>query len=136
MSRCWNYTSLKNRESKIYSVGGYSMSGGISVEFLKVVAPVAIAFMIVGGVIGIPFGITFLNPFSKTAKFIWQYTVLWTGAGIGVGLGLWYIQFAGYRLYQYLGAYFKPKKCYSNNFRLTEYKLNNIKINAFFKHLL
>ena len=22
MSRCWNYTSLKNRESKIYSVGG------------------------------------------------------------------------------------------------------------------
>ena len=133
---CWNYTSLKTRDTKIYGVGGYNIAGGLSIEFLKVVAPVAIGFMVVGGLLGIPFGITFLNPFSKTAKFIWQYTVGWTGVGIGVGLALWYIQFAGYRLYQYLGAYLKPKKCYCINFKLTEHKLTNVKIHAFVKHLL
>lgn len=134
--RCWNYTSLKTRDTKIYGVGGYNIAGGLSVEFLKVVAPITIGFMILGAIIGIPFNISFLNPFTQTKNFIWQYTVAWTGAGIGIGMGLWYIQFAGYRLYQYLGAYFKPKRCYTNAFKLTTVKLNDIKINAFIKHLL
>ena len=136
MKRCWNYTSLKTTDTKIYGIGGYNIAGGLSIEFLKVVAPVAIGFMVVGGVIGMFFGISFLNPFSQDLKFVWQYTLSWTALGIGIGMVLWHIQFAGYRLYQYLGAYLKPKKCYSNDFKLTEYKLNNVKINAFVKHLL
>ena len=48
---------------------------------------------------------------------------------------MWYIQFAGYRLYQYLLAYIKPKKVYSNDFRLREYKFSNIKIKGMFKSL-
>lgn len=130
----WNYTTLRTRDSKIYSVGGHSISGGISIEFLKVTAPVAIIFIIVGALLGAIFGISFFNVFSE--KFHKWWTVVWAGSGIGIGCGLWYIQFAGYRLYQYLIAYFKPKKVYMNDWRHTEFKLHNFSIKTLVRHIL
>lgn len=134
MSRLYNYTSLKQRDTKIYNVGGYNLAGGISIEFLKVVGPTTIAGIVLGAIIAIPFGISFLNPLGD--KFIPAYTIAFLVLGIGPGLLLWYIQFAGYRLYEYLIAYFKPKKVYANDFRNTEYVLNDIKIDAMVKNIL
>lgn len=130
----WNYTSLRTRDSKIYSVGGHAISGGISIEFLKVTAPVAIIFIIIGALLGAIFGISFFNVFSD--KFHMWWTIIWTGLGIGVGCGLWHIQFAGYRLYQYLIAYFQPKKVYMNDWRHTEFKLHNFSIKTLVRHIL
>ncbi|MBQ8218160.1 MAG: hypothetical protein IJZ79_02540 [Bacilli bacterium] len=130
----YNYSSLQKRDTKIYNVGGYNIAGGFSVEFLKVVGPVALAIIAVGFLLSLPFGISFFNPFS--ANFVTWYTVLWLILGIGTGCGLWYIQFAGYRLYQYLGAYFKPKKVYMNDFKHSEFHLTDIKIKAFVKNIL
>lgn len=130
----YNYSSLQKRDTKIYNVGGYNIAGGFSVEFLKVVGPAIIVCLILGGIISIPFGISFLNPFNES--FIWQYTVFFLVLGIASGCALWYIQFAGYRLYQYLSAYFKPKKVYINDFKNTEFNLTNIKIKAFVKNIL
>ena len=129
----YNYTSLKQRDTKIYNVGGYNLAGGLSVEFLKVVGPVVLVAMALGWLISIPFGINFLNPLGD--NFIIEYTLTFLFIGIAIGCALWFIQFAGYRLYQYLGAYFKPKKVYMNDFRHSEYHLNNIKIKAFVKNL-
>lgn len=130
----YNYSSIQNRESKIYNVGGYNISGGFSVEFLKVVGPVVLIFIIAGAILSVILNISFFNPFSD--RFIWQYTIFTIAIGIGVGCALWYIQFAGYRLYQYLGAYFKPKKVYINDFKHSEFKLTDVKINTFVKNIL
>lgn len=132
--RLYNYTTLKSRDTKLYNIGGYNITGGLSIEFLKVVLPVVIIFILLGYFISIPFGISFFNPLS--ANFSAKYTIIWLALGIVIGCALWYIQFSGYRLYQYLIAYFKPKKVYTNQFKTTEYKLYNFSIKTFFKTLL
>ena len=130
----YNYTSLKRRETKIYSVGGQSIAGGLSVEFLKVVGPVALIFIVIGFLLSLLLGWNFYNPLAD--NFHPWFTITILGLGIGIGCALWYIQFAGYRLYQYLAAYFKPKKVYTNAFKTTEFKFNNIKIKAIVKNIL
>lgn len=131
--RIYNYTSLQTRETKIYSVGGVNLAGGMSVEFLKVVGPVFVVVILIGFLLSLPFGISFFNPFSE--HFVAAYTIIWLGLGVAVGFGLWKIQFAGYKLYQYLAAYIKPKKVYGNDFKHTEYKLTNVEIDAFVRNL-
>lgn len=130
----YNYSSLQKRDTKLYNIGGYQLPGGFSIEFLKVVAPAAIAVIAVGAVLSLPFGINFFNPFGPNFKLVW--TLFWFAIGIGAGCALWYIQFAGYRLYQYLAAYFKPKKVYMNDFRHTEFHLTDIKFKGFVKSIL
>lgn len=132
--RLYNYSSLKNRDTKIYSIGGHNIAGGFSVEFLKVVGPVALVFIVIGAVLAAVLGFSFFNPLAE--NFHAWYTILFLAAGIGGGCALWYVQFAGYRLYQYLGAYFKPKKVYSNDFKVHEYKLTNIKVKSMVKNIL
>jgi len=130
----YNYSSLQKRDTKIYNVGGYNIAGGFSVEFLKVVGPVSAVVIGVGFLLSLVFGISFFNPFSD--NFVAWYTIIWLILGIGTGCALWYIQFAGYRLYEYLGAYFKPKKVYMNDFKHTEFALTDVKIKAFVKNIL
>ena len=130
----YNYSVIKNRESRIYNVGGYNISGGLSVEFIKVVGPCIILGIILGVIIGLPFHFSFFNPFSDNFHLKW--TLFWIILGAGIGCGLWYIQFAGYRLYQYLLAYFKPKKVYINDSKNTQFKLTNVKFKGFVKNIL
>ena len=130
----YNYTSLQKRDTKIYNVGGYNIAGGMSVEFLKVVGPVTILGIILGVIVANIFGLNYFNPIAENFNF--TFTLIWTGISVGAGCALWYIPIAGYRLYQYLGAYFKPKKVYMNDFRHTQFILSNIKIRAFIKNLL
>ena len=132
--RLYNYTSLKKRDTKIYNVGGYNIAGGLSIDFLVITAPVAIVIIILGAIIGAIFGISFFNPFSE--DFHLAYTLIWIAAGVGIGMGLYKIQFAGYRLYQYLLAYMKPKKVYvQEGKKIKEYKLTNVKINTFVRNI-
>lgn len=130
----YNYTSLQKRDTKIYNVGGYSIAGGMSVEFLKVVGPVSIIGILIGAIIAAIFGLNFINPLA--ANFNFKYTLLCIFLSIGSGCALWYVPIAGYRLYQYLGAYFKPKKVYMNDFKHTQFVLTNIKMKTFVKNLL
>lgn len=132
--RVYNYTSLKQRDTKIYNIGGYNIGGGVSVTFLSVVGPVAIVIILLFALIGIPFGISFFNPFSE--HFIFKYTFAGTTLGIGIGCLMWYLPVSGYRLYEYLIAYFKPKGVYINDFRHTKRKFTNIKIKTFIKNIL
>lgn len=129
----FNYTSLKQRDTKIYNIGGKNISGGISLDFLKVTAPVAMGIFLVGSLLGLVFGISVI-PFTKNFNGWWAF--IWLALGIGVGCGLWYIQFAGYRLYQYLGAYLRPKKVYMNDWKNTEFHLTNVSIKSMVKKIL
>lgn len=129
----YNYTSLKKRETKIYNIGGYNIAGGIGTDFLIVLGPCVLVAIVLGCIISIPFGISFFNIFSDNFKL--GYTLFWLILGISVGLLLWYVQFGGYKLYQYLGAYFRPKKVYQCNWRKTERKMHNYKFKTFIKHI-
>ena len=130
----FNYTSLKTRETRIYDIGGSKINGGIGVDFLKIVVPTTLIAIVLGTVLGFIFGISFFNPFSENFKLGW--TAFWIIFGIGVGCALWYIQFAGYRLYEYLIAYLKPKKVYQNNWKATEFHLTDIKIKSLVRKIL
>ncbi|MEE3344560.1 MAG: hypothetical protein VZS44_10740 [Bacilli bacterium] len=122
----YNYSGLKDRDTKIYNIGGYNIAGGFSVNFLMVTGPVALTILILGRLIAIPFGIPFLS----------KYTLIWFIVGAVIGYGLYKIEVFGYRLYEYLIAYFKPKKVYTNDFKITEYKHTNISIKTFIKSIL
>ena len=138
----FNYSSLKQRDTKIYDIGGKSISGGLSIDFLKVTLR-GNAQRVISSVhpfcekykslLGIPFGISVI---PLTANFKLWWLVIWLALGIGVGLGLWYIQFAGYRLYQYLIAYLKPKKVYMNDWKTTEFHLTDVSIKSMVKKIL
>ena len=132
--KLFNYSSLNQRETRIYDVGGKSIAGGISVDMLKIVAPATVFGILIGFLLGLPFGINFFNPFSENFSKWW--TTIWVALGVGLGCGLYYIQFAGYRLYQYLIAYFRPKKVYKNDWRMSEFKLTNVSIKTFVKKIL
>lgn len=130
----FNYSSLKTRETRIYDIGGSKISGGIGIDFLKLVVPTTGIAIVLGCILGAIFGISFFNVFSPNFKIGW--TAFWLILGIGSGCALWYIQFAGYRLYEYLLAYLRPKKVYMNDPRKTEVKFTNIKIKALVKKIL
>jgi hypothetical protein len=68
----------------------------------------------------------------------WNITwlLVWTLSGVIIGLALWNIQFSGYRLYEYLIAYLKPKKVYSNSIKHRFVTLTNLNIKAVIKQWL
>ena len=132
----YNYSSLQKRETKIYAIGGTGIPGGLSVNFIKIVGPVALAFIILGAILSAIFGINMFNPFGE--KWNWAWLIAWAAAGLIIGFSLWNIQFSGYRLYQYLIAYLKPKKVYTNDFNIRnrEFKFTNIKIKSIIKQII
>lgn len=129
--RVFNFSGLRSRDKKIYSFGGAKISStGISTNFLKIVTPVAGVFLLLGIIIQTILGKNFFNPFGP--DFSMTYVVIFLGGGIGLGCALWYIKLESYRLYEYLLAYFRPKKTMHNlNTRnkevtLTKYKAKGI----------
>ena len=126
----YNYSSLKKRDAKVYSVAGTKVSStGISTKFLTVVGPSFLFGLLLGILIVVISGHNFYNPLGP--DFSVPFIVFTLGGGLGMGLALWYIKIDSYRLYEYLVAYFKPKKTYHNlNTRDKEYKLHTIKTNG------
>lgn len=126
----YNYSSLRKRDKKIYSVAGTQVSStGISVTWLKVVAPTTIITTLIGALICVILGKKFMVPLHDDWNT--NFTLFAVGSGLGIGLALWYIKVQTYRLYEYLIAYLKPKKTYHNlNTREIEYKLYKIKTDA------
>lgn len=129
----FNYSSLRRRDKKIYSVAGTQVSStGLSVTFLKVVAPCALATTFLGVLICLVTGIPFMVPMKD--GFNAYFTLFAIGSGTGVGLAGWYIRVQTYRLYEYMIAYLKPKKTYHNlNTRNIVHHLHTCKIDAIIK---
>ena len=126
----YNYSKLRNRDKKIYSVAGTQISStGISVSFLRVVAPCT-AFTIFLGVIGCI--ITGHNYFNILGSYFWlNYVLFFTCSGLAAGLAGWYVKVQSYRLYEYLIAYLKPKYVYhTENSPFKRVKYRNYKING------
>lgn len=129
----YNCSGLYKRDRKLYQIGGYGIAGGFSTAFAKVTVPIAFAIIAFGGILAAFLKINMFNPLGTAWN--WKYMVLWLVLGIGIGYAMWAVQFSGYRLYQYLIAYFKPKKVYTNHFdmRKRNFSFTNVKIKATIK---
>lgn len=129
----YNFSSLKTRDKKVYSIGGTHVSDtGISTSFLKVVGPAAAVILTLSIIICVILKKNFFNPLGPNFSF--SYVIITLALGIGIGCALWYIKIEQYRLYEYLFAYLKPKKMYHTlNTRNQEIKLSKHKVNGIVK---
>ena len=135
MRYVYNYSALKQRETKIYNFAGYSSSSGVSVDLLKVVAPALLVGVGISYLFGtFILGLSYFNPLNP--DFSAGYTLTTLIISLLIGLGLWYIPIGGYRCYEYLRAVLKKKKVYRATFKPSVVRFNDIKIHAIVKTLL
>lgn len=137
----FDYSNLIKRDTKIYSIGGVGIPGGLSINFAKVVFPVAIVVIFLGYLLSLLLGLNmfnFMDGLTGIREWHWKYLITCVIIGVLTGLGLWNINVGGYRLYQYLLAYFRPKKVYTNNsdVRNREFKFHNITIKTIIRQEL
>lgn len=107
----YNYSRLMKRERRIYNAG-FQISGGVSVNFFKIWLPMSIGVFIIGWFISLIFKINMLNVLGE--NFNANYLIFWIVLSIGISSALYLFEFAGYKLYEYLYAYLRPKKVITN----------------------
>ena len=106
----YNYSDLKIREKRIYSISGTKISSnGITISFIKVAAICLAIFNFIGIMICLIFGQFFYFPFDIYFNFNPTFLFLFIGIPMGLACALQYIRIQSYRLVEYLIAYFKPK---------------------------
>ena len=123
--RAFNYTAIKNKDTRIYAINGTKISsGGISVTFLLVAMPSFILFTFLGVAIDKVFN---LHAYSLSIGTL-NYILYTSGLGMVIGIALYYVKIHNYRLYQYLFARVLPKHIYTNSGylakRLKYYKIH------------
>lgn len=135
-STLYNYTRVMQREAKIYSIAGSYSASGISTNYIKIAGFTTVLFALIGYILSLIFNINMFNILEPNFSIYWA--VYWIGFGFILGTGLYKIQIGGYRLYEYLRAYFKPKKVYTNSFERSEkiYTQANIKVDAIVSQIL
>ena len=133
--RCPNYTTLKSREQKIYKFGDTKLNGGqgIPLTTLYIVVPLGALTLIIGAIVGSIINKSYI-PWAE--NFGLFHTMFWLSLGPVIGLILYRCQFSGYRLYEYLLAYMRRKKVYSNDITRSEVKHTKVSVNTFIKHIL
>ena len=85
----YNFSRLKQRDQKIYNIGGYNFANGISFNFLMVVAPVAIILILLFFLLSLAFGLNYFNPMAE--NFSAKYTIITLALSIGAGCALWFM---------------------------------------------
>lgn len=116
----YNYSSVMKREGRIYSLGLAYIPGGISVKFVKVVAPIFLGILLLGFLLSFPLGINMLNPLAANLSLWYLFT--WVGIGFIAAWALWGIPLGGYRLYEYVLARMRVKHVISATSRLKDKK--------------
>lgn len=126
----YNYTRIMTREQQMY-VRGKELSLSMSTGFVKILLATTIPTTAIGYFIAGALDKSLFNPLLSN----WSPGLLIASVGIGLLLGtaLWKIMIGGYRLIEYLRAYFRPKKSYTNShlrgdmvFRLTNIHIDSI----------
>lgn len=132
----YNYSSVFQRDSKVYEIGGVTLSDGIRTDRLKIMIPILLFFVFIGYNLGKLFGYSLFNVFS--ADFSLYYTTTILVLGLVVGIILYDVKITTIRLYEYLIAYFKPRKYYTNenHIRKRIYKPTTVIVDELFRSIL
>lgn len=121
-----NYTGLRDREKRIYSISGTKISSaGVSVSFLKVFLASTIFVNLFGVLICIIGGKNYYSLFNDKGAFAPQFILVFLGISFGFAYILVYTKVQNYRLMDFLLGYFMPKKTITaqkKNVKLSDYK--------------
>lgn len=132
--KVYNFTQLKRSDQKIYAIGDFKINGGAGVEisYLLIVGPCFIFGVVLSFILSKVFGLTmnFLSP-----DFNIYYWAGMIGGFTGIGIALYKVPVAGYRLYEYLFAFMRKKKVYVYDTRRSIYRQSKYTINTNVKHL-
>ena len=105
----YNYTELKKRDKKIYSISGTTISQtGISVNFIKIWGICLGLFQIIGIIICLIKGEFLYSPFNGV-EFNPNFLIIMVGIPTGIAFLLYYTKIQTYTLIEYLIGYFKKK---------------------------
>lgn len=123
----YNYTKIKRREKRIYSVFNTTIS---KTGFITSTLQICGVLLIFSNILGILFcKITnwwLYNPLNVTQATMWFYTIVF---GVPIGLGFWLntAKIQGYKIIEYLIIYFKPKYPINHNgkrIKIRKYEFN------------
>lgn len=123
----YNYTKIKRREKRVYSLFNTTVSKtGIVTSTLQICGVLVLIFNI--------FGILFCsitnwwlyNPLTFSQATMWFYSIVFL---LPCALGVWLntAKIQNYRIIEYLIIYFKPKNPIDHNgkkVKITEYHIN------------
>ena len=110
-----NYSSIRDRDKRIYSISGTKISStGFSVSYLKVFAGVFFFINILGLIFVKISGVNYYNPFRDN-EIRPGFLIFLVGISIGISYVLVYQKVQNYRMIDYLIGYFMPKKSLNKN---------------------
>lgn len=132
MKYIYNYTKIMNRDKKMYNFIFFTVPGGVGVKFLQIVTPIFLFVMLIGWLLSFIFNVSMFNFLSD--NFNANYLITFIVIGVIACTILWSVEFSGYKLYEYLLAYLKPKKVLDD--KLKEVQKTNIEVDGVVENIL
>lgn len=117
-----NYSKIKNRDKKIYSISGTKISSsGISYKFIRVASTLLFMFNILGAIICLIGGEFYYWPFSNLMEFQPAFLFIFIGGPLLLTMLLLYTKVQKYTLLEFIIAYAKPNKTRDQNGKVVKY---------------
>lgn len=113
MYRTYNYTNIKIREKRVYSISGTKISSfGVTTSFLKVFSVVFTIFNIIGIFLCFKANKFLYNPIISSVEVDFTFLMIFIALPFGISILLNNTKIQNYKLIDYIFMYLKPKETY------------------------
>lgn len=130
MRLSYSYSSIKNREKRLYSISGTTVSTtGVTSSFIKILALNEIIFNIIGIIICLSLNNNFYLPITESGDINITFSVIFIGIPFIISSALYNIKVQHYRLIEFIIAYLKPKRHMNDqrkNLKQTNYSVDSL----------
>lgn len=109
MATAYNFSKLKTREKRLYSINDLKLSStGFATTFVGILCALVAVSFVMNILICAIMGVWYINPLTEDG---FDLTGLAITLAIPIGLAclLYYCKIQSYRVYEFLIIYFKPK---------------------------
>lgn len=133
--KIFNYSSIKRRDKKVYSIFNATVSQqGLGMFTVKVSAMFLALFTVFGLIFCWVTGTFWYSPLALahgTSAGYFYLAFVFAPIGLGVGMSNWKIQ--NYRAIIYLKMYFSPKKAINHDNK--KVKIHGYRLKSFIEHI-
>lgn len=117
-----NYSDIRNRDKKLYTISGTKISStGISYAFIKIFSALFVTLNAVGIMICMVMGEIYYIPINSDAEVQLGFDMFFLGSPFILTFILMYTKVQKYTLFEFLVAYFKPKRVRDQNGKIVKY---------------
>lgn len=115
----YNYTSIKVRDKRIYSISGTKISSnGLSYSFLGAASFFLVIFNIVGVFLCFYTGKFLYNPIKSVSDVSFTFPIIFLGLPIFFAYIVNTVKIQNYKFSEYISLYFKPRSVYNKDGRV------------------